>query len=145
MLMTVLIIYIRIYEYICIYIVVVFLTLTHRYNAVRGHRTGSNNSGAKDYLRRKYILLVISLRIMHSTEQLCVLYTRSQWLCITTHENVKHGVFRRCDKSYWWCSFYYNNIDIKPPGTYFYSLRCPTRRLTRIYTISCCRCRYPIF
>ena len=24
--------------------VVVVLTLTHRYNAVRGHRTGSNNS-----------------------------------------------------------------------------------------------------
>ena len=35
------------------YIVVVVLTLTHRYNAVRGHRTGSNNSGAEDYLRRK--------------------------------------------------------------------------------------------
>ena len=33
--------------------VVVVLTLTHRYNAVRGHRTGSNNSGAEDYLRRK--------------------------------------------------------------------------------------------
>ena len=29
------------------------LTLTHRYNAVRGHRTGSNNSGAENYLRRK--------------------------------------------------------------------------------------------
>ena len=29
------------------YLVVVVLTLTHRYNAVRGHRTGSNNSGAK--------------------------------------------------------------------------------------------------
>ena len=28
-------------------------TLTHRYNAVRGHRSGSNNSGAEDYLRRK--------------------------------------------------------------------------------------------
>ena len=33
--------------------VVVVLTLTHRYNAVRGRRTGSNNSGAEDYLRRK--------------------------------------------------------------------------------------------
>ena len=32
----------------------VVITLTHRYNkAVRGHRTGSNNSGAEDYLRRK--------------------------------------------------------------------------------------------
>ena len=71
--MTVLIIYIRIYEYICIYIVVVFLTLTHRYNAVRGHRTGSNNSGAKDYLRRKYILLVISLRIIIAQSS-CVCY-----------------------------------------------------------------------
>ena len=34
-------------------IVVVVLTLTHGYNAVRGHRTGSNNSGAENYLRRK--------------------------------------------------------------------------------------------
>ena len=32
---------------------VVVLALTHRYNAVRGHRTGSNKSGAEDYLRRK--------------------------------------------------------------------------------------------
>ena len=32
---------------------VVALTLTHRYNAVRGHRTGSNNSGAEGYPRRK--------------------------------------------------------------------------------------------
>ena len=32
---------------------VVVLTLTHRYNAVRGHRTGSNNSGAQDYPRSK--------------------------------------------------------------------------------------------
>ena len=34
-------------------VVVVVLTLTHRYNAVRGQRTGSNNSGAEDYRRRK--------------------------------------------------------------------------------------------
>ena len=34
-------------------VVVVVLTLTHRYNAVRGHRTGSNNSGPENYLRRK--------------------------------------------------------------------------------------------
>ena len=33
--------------------VVGVLTLPHRFNAVRGHRTGSNNSGAEDYLRRK--------------------------------------------------------------------------------------------
>ena len=33
--------------------VVVVLALTHGYNAVRGHRTGSNNAGAEDYLRRK--------------------------------------------------------------------------------------------
>ena len=33
---------------------VVVLTLTHGYNAVRGHRTGSNNCcGAEHYLRRK--------------------------------------------------------------------------------------------
>ena len=35
------------------YIVVVVLTLPHRYNAVGGHRTGSNNSGAKDCPRRR--------------------------------------------------------------------------------------------
>ena len=29
------------------HIIVVVLTLTHRYNAVRDHRTGSNNSGVK--------------------------------------------------------------------------------------------------
>ena len=34
-------------------LVVLVLALTHGYNAVRGHRTGSNNSGAEDYLRRK--------------------------------------------------------------------------------------------
>ena len=27
--------------------------LFSRYNALRGHRTGSNNYGAEDYLRRK--------------------------------------------------------------------------------------------
>ena len=32
--------------------VVVVLTLTHGYNAVRGRRTGSNTSEAEDYLRR---------------------------------------------------------------------------------------------
>ena len=32
-------------------VVVVVLTYTHRYNAVRGHRTGSDNSGAEDYPR----------------------------------------------------------------------------------------------
>ena len=31
----------------------VVLTLTHHYNAVRGHRTGSNTSGTEDYLRKK--------------------------------------------------------------------------------------------
>ena len=31
----------------------VVLILPHGYNAVRGHRTGSNNSGGEDYLRRK--------------------------------------------------------------------------------------------
>ena len=33
-----------------IIIVVVVHTLTYRYNAVRGHRTGSNNSGVEDSL-----------------------------------------------------------------------------------------------
>ena len=37
-------------------VVVVVLTLTHRYSsAVRDHRTGSNNSGAENYLRSKKI------------------------------------------------------------------------------------------
>ena len=34
-------------------VVVVVLTLSHGYNAVRGHRTGSNDSGAEDYLRKE--------------------------------------------------------------------------------------------
>ena len=36
-------------------LLIVVLTLTHRYNAVRGHRTalGSNNSGAEDYLQEE--------------------------------------------------------------------------------------------
>ena len=34
-------------------VVVVVVTLSHGYNAVRGHRTCSNNSGAEGYLRRK--------------------------------------------------------------------------------------------
>ena len=39
---------------VVIVVVLVVLTSTHRYNALRGHRrTGSNNSGAEDYLRRK--------------------------------------------------------------------------------------------
>ena len=45
---------------------VVILTLTHRYNAVRGHRKGSNNSGAKDYLRRK---INKKQRIIHTTTE----------------------------------------------------------------------------
>ena len=32
--------------------IVVVLTLTHRYNAVRGHKAGSNNSGAEDYSKQ---------------------------------------------------------------------------------------------
>ena len=38
---------------LCLSNPVVVLALTHRYNAVRGHRTGANNSGVEDYLRRK--------------------------------------------------------------------------------------------
>ena len=36
-----------------LFVVVVVLTLARRLNAARGHRAGSNNSGAEDYLRRK--------------------------------------------------------------------------------------------
>ena len=35
-------------DIVVVVVVVVVLTLTHRYNAFRGHRTGSNNSGADD-------------------------------------------------------------------------------------------------
>ena len=41
------------FDVVVVVVVVVVLTLIHRYNAVRGHRTGSNNSGAEDYRRRK--------------------------------------------------------------------------------------------
>ena len=41
------------YNVVVVVVVVVVLTLTHRYNAVRGQRTGSNNSGAEDYRRKK--------------------------------------------------------------------------------------------
>ena len=40
---------------LAVVVVVVVLTLTHRYNAVRGHRTGSNKSGAEEYFRGKCI------------------------------------------------------------------------------------------
>ena len=33
-------------------VVVVDLILTHRYNAVRGRKAGSNKSGTEDYVRR---------------------------------------------------------------------------------------------
>ena len=38
---------------VVVVVVVVVLALTHRYNAVRGHRTGSNNSVAENCRRRK--------------------------------------------------------------------------------------------
>ena len=38
---------------VVVVVVVVVLTLTHLYTAVRGHRTGSSNSRADEYLRRK--------------------------------------------------------------------------------------------
>ena len=44
----------------------VVLTLTHRHNAVRSHRTGSNNFGVEDYLRTKIILLF-------ATQVLCII------------------------------------------------------------------------
>ena len=65
------------------------LALTHRYNAVRGHLTGYNNSGVEDYLRRKinnYSLRVTSLRYYRHTHHckgshllLCI-YTYFVWL-----------------------------------------------------------------
>ena len=44
------------------WLVVVVLTLIHRCNALRGHRTGSNYSGMEDYLRRK----ANKQKVMHS-------------------------------------------------------------------------------
>ena len=38
---------------VLVLVLVLVLTLTHPYSAVRGHRTGSDNSGVGDYLRRK--------------------------------------------------------------------------------------------
>ena len=37
---------------VVVVVAVVVLTLTYGYNAVRGHSTGSNNSGAEDYPRK---------------------------------------------------------------------------------------------
>ena len=37
---------------VVVVVVVVVLTFTDGYNAVRGHRTGSNNSGVEDYRRK---------------------------------------------------------------------------------------------
>ena len=50
------------------YVVVVVLTLTHRYlvNAVRGHKTGSNTlefAGVEDYFRRENNTHKINMRI----------------------------------------------------------------------------------
>ena len=41
---------------------VVGLTLTHRYNALRGHRTSSNKSGAEAFLRKE----IHKNRIIHT-------------------------------------------------------------------------------
>ena len=43
-------------------LMVVGLTLTHRYNALRGHRTGSNKSGAEAFLRKE----IHKNRIIHT-------------------------------------------------------------------------------
>ena len=43
----------------------VVLTLTHRYNAVRGHRTGSDNSGAEDYLRKSCVARLLPTLLVH--------------------------------------------------------------------------------
>ena len=43
----------RVTQYLVIKTNVVVLTLTHGYNAIRSRRTGFNNSGAENYLRRK--------------------------------------------------------------------------------------------
>ena len=37
---------------VVVVVVVVDLTLTHRYNAIRGRKTGSHKSGVDDYVRR---------------------------------------------------------------------------------------------
>ena len=42
------------YAEIVVVVVVVILTLTHRYDVVRGHRTGSNDSGAEGYLSERH-------------------------------------------------------------------------------------------
>ena len=47
------------------YNVVVVLTLTHRHNAVRGSRTGSNNSRVEDHLRRKHKTRKYTQKLKH--------------------------------------------------------------------------------
>ena len=45
-------------------VVVVVLTFTHRYDAIRARRTGSNNSGEEDYNGiLLYLLLIIGQKI----------------------------------------------------------------------------------
>ena len=56
----------RLFRLLQLLLLLLFLHLTNRCNAVRGHRTGSNNSRAEDYLRRKiyknrrYLFLISS-------------------------------------------------------------------------------------
>ena len=68
---------------------VFFLTLTHRYNAVHGHRTGSNDSGGvEDHLRRKVKVKILDNYTIIETNyiphtknmkvrsyEICLLYT----------------------------------------------------------------------
>ena len=58
-------------------VVVVVLTLTHGYNAVCSHRTGSNDSGAEDYLRR--VLVVEGYHAQHDKNPNCSLF--NYYLC----------------------------------------------------------------
>ena len=55
-------------------VVAVVLTLTCRYNVVRGHRTGSNYSGVEDYVRRekhkpKHVTQYLKNRIRQSNKR----------------------------------------------------------------------------
>ena len=58
-------------------LVIVVLTLTHGYNAVCSHRTGSNDSGAEDYLRR--VLVVEGYHAQHDKNPNCSLF--NYYLC----------------------------------------------------------------
>ena len=78
--------------------VVVVFTVTHRYNAVRGHGTGSNNSGAEDSLRRKTNKLTLTMtdcgRAASGSSSKIMLRTLRRFLAMQLeHQTLRHPSF----------------------------------------------------